>query len=461
MVQVAFRKVGTTVWLAPSVGRRTGSGGIPAGGFGRFAPGAAANSMPGGIDEPPMAPLMPGQSTFTYREKTTEPIRRGIRWRTAERAQYEVRVRRSNDKDEDPEDLDDVSWVTLRTITDEYPIQFAHPLSMTAVAIRATNQLNGVIENLNADCSLLCLDWDTDTQTWIERRTSNPASLYRYVLQSPARNRPIPDYLIDLEALQTWHGFCIDEGFEYNAARDFQSSLYDALSDVAAAGRGSPAYIDGLWSVVVDTGTQTVTQHFSPRNSSAFNAQRHFQDAPDALRVRFANREQGWRRDERVVYNDGYDEANAEKFSVIDAPGVTDPEHVYKMGRFHLAQILLRREVWTFDSDFEYLVARRGDRIKLSHDILLVGLASARIVTVHLDTAQQEVISIEIDERVSLSNGVNYGVSIRTLKDRALSATIDNPAIIWGRDCRDEPHGLHCPHLFRCRPAERGLDHFW
>ena len=371
------------------------------------------------------------QVTLSYR--FTKAVREGFSWTTPERAQYQVRIRRTTADRTSDREFDDVYWSALRTFTNEDPVAIAQPVAKTAVEILGTDQVNGALDQLNAVVSSVVLDWDGTN--WVERESSNPASLFRHVLQSPARINPVANANVDLETLQDWHEYCEDEGFEYNAIRDFRSSVYDALADVAAAGRASPSFSDGLWSVVIDDGAQLPAQHFSARNSVSFTAERDFSDVPHALRVRFANRDMGWRRDERLVYDDNRDPADsgsatylpAERFLTIDAPGITDPDHIYKFGRFHLAQMLLRRERWRFEVGIENLAATRGTRVKLSHDIILVGQASARIKSVTEDS-QGRATAIEIDEKVKMVTGVDYGVSIRTVDDVAVTAQVTTSA---------------------------------
>ena len=72
---------------------------------------------------------------------------------------------------------------------------------------------------------------------------------------------------------------------------DTSGSLHDALREVAAAGRASPSYADGKWSVIVDTGVQTPVQHFTPRNSSGFRAERTFADIPQGISGAFPQSE--------------------------------------------------------------------------------------------------------------------------------------------------------------------------
>ena len=360
-------------------------------------------------------------SSVTLTSNRAVPLRVGYSWRVPSQGQFDVRIRRTTLDRTSEREFDALYWTVLRSSTSRDPIAFGPPLARTVIVIRATDQLHGSIDDLNAIASSYALDWDGSA--WVEAETSNQASLYRLVLQGPARATPAPDALVDLGGLRRWHEYCEANGFQYNSIRDFEGSVFDVLADIASTGMASPSYAGGKWGVAVDDGAQLPVQHFTPRNSDNFRAERHFEPAPEALRVGFKNRDEGWRNDERIVYRDGFDENNTEVFATIAAPGITDSDHVYKFGRRHLAQILLRREAWTFNVDYEYLVAVRGDRVKLSHDVLLIGQKSARIKTVILNVAG-DATGIEIDEQVSMMVGTDYGVSIRTVGDAAVPAQV-------------------------------------
>ncbi|MGB2574382.1 MAG: host specificity factor TipJ family phage tail protein, partial [Henriciella sp.] len=315
-----------------------------------------------------------------------------------------------------------MAWTALRSITDEDPINFEYPLARTALIIKATDQLNRVVDELNADVSSYVTSYTGTPGTWSEAVSSNPADLFRHVLQGNANARPLADARIDIDGLQDWHDFCATKGFEFNMIRDFQSSVWDTLSDIASVGRASPTQIDGKWSVVVDKEQTAPVQHFTPRNSFGFEAEKGFPDQPHALRIRFPNRNKNFEQDERIVYNDGYTEANATKFESIDGLGITDPDHIWKYGRFHLAQAAARPERWTFNVDFENLVATRGDLVLVTHDVLLVGLQSGRISS--LITSGGNVTGFVSDQVLTMEAGNDYGVSIRTVSDAEVSKGI-------------------------------------
>ena len=366
-----------------------------------------------------------GSPHFYDASTTPKPRTFSIPNPTGAPTQYEVRVRRFTADSTSDRVFDDIYWTVLRSVQAGDPITFDKPLALTAIRIRATDQLSGIVDRLNATVASPVLDWDGTN--WVEAETSNPASLFRHVLQGPARANPTPDSRLDLPQLQAWHEFCETKGYEYNAVHDYPSSVLEVLREISGAGRSGPSFADGKWTIVVDTGTQLPVQHFSPRNSSNFRATRAFSEVPDALRVRFNNRDEGWRQDERIVYRDGFDKSSAQHFATLEAPGITDADHVYRFGRFHLAQILLRRELWVCELDFEYLVASRGDRVLLTHDVLLVGQKSARIKSVTVDSSSNAT-GIEIDEQITMVSGVNYGVSIRTPADPAVKSQVTTAA---------------------------------
>jgi hypothetical protein len=195
--------------------------------------------------------------------------------------------------------------------------------------------------------------------------------------------------------------------------RDFRSSVYEALQDVAAVGRASPAFRDGKWSVVVDQPQTTPVQLFGPRNSWDFTTEWVFVDLPHGWRVRFVNEEAGWKQDERIVYRDGFSAANATKFEGMEFPGVTDPDGIWKHGRFHIAQGIRRSTRYSFYADFEHLACTRGDRVQLTHDVIAVGLVSGRIKSLTTN-GSGHVVSVTLDETMTMEASKSYGLAIRT-----------------------------------------------
>ena len=115
-------------------------------------------------------------------------------------AQYQVRVRRFTPDSTSDRVFDDVYWTVLRSVRAGDPITFDKPLALTAIRIRATDQLSGIVDRLNATVASPVLDWDGSN--WVEAETSNPASLLRHVLQGPARANPTPDSRLDLPSLE-------------------------------------------------------------------------------------------------------------------------------------------------------------------------------------------------------------------------------------------------------------------
>ena len=316
--------------------------------------------------------------------RNTRAVRKTLAANVA-RGQYDVRVTRTSGyHDENTIQQERIYWTALRSIINESPVHAPAPLALTVLRIRATAQLSGSIDALNAVVTTLVTSWNAARRRWLPRQPSdNPADLYRHVLQGPANKKPIPTRAIDLEALQEWHAYCAGKGFTFNQYRDRRASVWSTLADICTAGRASPTFVDGKWSVIWDDADAPIVQHFTPVNSSGFRASRGYADRIQALRVRFIDAENDWQQDERLVHADGYNEANTDHYEAMEFPGVTDRDLIWRHGRYHLAQIALRREVYEITTDFEHLACVRGDRVLLTHDVPKIGLAFGRVKAVH------------------------------------------------------------------------------
>lgn len=97
----------------------------------------------------------------------------------------------------------------------------------------------------------------------------------------------------------------------------------------------------------------------------------------------------------------------AEIFEQLTLPGVTNPDQIRYFASWHLAQLKLRPETYSLNSDFEYLVCTRGDLVKVTHDVPRWGVGSARVKNISGNT-------ITLTEPVLLDSTKSYSITIRT-----------------------------------------------
>ena len=331
---------------------------------------------------------------------------------------YDVRVSRMNSSETEPQDdIKDLHDCVLQDVTGytNNPAVIDPPncdIVRTALRIRATEQINGQIDGINALVHTICKDWDYVQNKWIIRKTNNPASLFLYILQHPANAQRITEpnlaARVDLAALQDWHNFCRENAFQFNSVVASTRSLMEVLRDVAAAGRASPALVDGKWTVLIDRPRTTVVQHFTPHNSWGFESTKRLPKQPEGLRITFPNELKGFQEEEIIIYNSGVDTAAATLFEQISLPGITHPLLVQDHARWHMAQAKLRPELYTISTDFEYLVCNRGDLVKVQHDVPMWGTASGRIKNIVNTT------TLELDEEIPMKAGVTHTMRVRT-----------------------------------------------
>jgi len=122
---------------------------------------------------------------------TGQPLRKTLKIKVPERGQYEVNLKRLTEIRSETSVTDICTWTVLRSIQNEYPISFTHPLSIIAVRAKATDELNGPIDELNCVATSIVWDWDPTLQDWVHRPSSNPASLYMHVLRGNANARGV------------------------------------------------------------------------------------------------------------------------------------------------------------------------------------------------------------------------------------------------------------------------------
>ncbi len=352
-----------------------------------------------------------GTSTLTSRSR--DPIRTGLRL-VVNSGQYDVQVTKTSADSASDQVTETVVWSALRGMRSAPPVAFSKPLAMTALRIRATSQLNGQIDDLNAIVAsrVNAFDgagWQPDTVS------NNPADLFRHVCQGPANAKPLSDDGVDIESLEGWWPYCVAHGFTFNLVRDFTGSVDDALVAIAAAGRATVKRRDGKRGVVWDDPEAPVVQLFTPRNSWGFGWDRQYQKSPPhAFRIRFINSEAGYQQDEIIVYDDGYNAdgsdglVKATLFEQIEAVGIDTPAGAWAFGRYHIAQARLRPETYPLNADLNSFAVSRGARVRVMSDVALWGIAAGRALSAAAaDDANDHVV---LDEPVIMEAGKAYTI---------------------------------------------------
>ncbi len=288
---------------------------------------------------------------------------------------------------------------------------------MVAMRIRATEQLNGVIDQFNAIAQAKFPIWNGSSWTSAVA-TRNPAWAYAAVLRGAANGNPIADSLIDGDGIKTWADACdanAQDGspkWRFDAVVDYQTTVFELLRDIATAGRASFAMADGKYSVVQDLPQSTVIQHFSPRNSWGFSSTKIFADTIHGIKCRFINPDRDYQQDEIIAYDDGYNSSNATKFVSMQLWGVTSKNQAWREGRYAMAVARLRPEVYTLNCDIENLICTRGDLVRVTHDVTGWGQKAARVTAVTLNGSSQ-CTHVTIDEEVTMESGKTYNLRLR------------------------------------------------
>lgn len=390
---------------------------------------------------------------FEFTDNSPELVRRGVRWRPTSQGRYEIRCTRITDDTTSAQVRDECYLSAVRSITSGAPVT-AEGHCLVALKIRASDQLSGVVDQFSCTAEALLPVYDDVGEVWevpakdndpdanAKFLTRNPAWAYLDVLRGAANKQPIADDRIDIDAFVAWAAACdaavphnelpagvdtdTDEPiWAFDGVFDFRTTVFEAMSDIAAATRASFGMKDGKFSIVRDIEQSVWVQHITPRNSSRFNGTRLMSKKLHGLKVRFQDAASDYKQKQIIAYADGYNEETATEFETLELFGCTTAYQAWREARYHLAVGEQRRDVMEVTMDVEHLVATAGDLVLLTHDVPRFGLASLRIKSVTLD-GNNDATSVTLDEEVLMEAGKSYGVRFRRASGEVVQAAVNN-----------------------------------
>ncbi|VCU58280.1 Phage tail fiber protein  len=360
-----------------------------------------------------------GDTEFTdagseeHRGATTANLRFTKLIEFPEPGEYEIEVTRLSEDSSDLTVQDDSYLSGIRSIrTGNLPSH--SDIAEIAVRIRASEQLSGQLDELSGIVQQLAPVWD-GTSWSAPQPVRHPAWIYARALMGPMLEHPIADSRLQLQDILDWveqepHWTC-------DAVIDQSATVAEVLDMICATGRARRTLRDLKYSIIRDGGAGPVVQQFSPRNSYDFHGSISFPKEIHAFRVRCLSEKLDWQQDEITVYADGYDASTATEFETLDLRAVVLTEsdatggNAWRLGRYHLAQAVLRYEQFSWKSDLDHLRVNMGDKVRFIHDVPMIGVGAGRVKSFTTDL--DNLLSFTLDNLLTPEAG-DYRVNWRT-----------------------------------------------
>jgi len=327
-------------------------------------------------------------------ESPTKPKLFSIAFDGLDEGQYEIEVQRISDSRDYILDKIvanrgqgefSVTWTGIQSFQKDSGTY--NQVQRRALKVKASGQLNGVIDNYNFVGSSKMLDWNGSS--WVLAETSNTSSCAYHMLKGIFDEDTgeliygfgLSDSDIDLDSFQDFHDFCASKGYECNLYEASDIRGFELLDKILATARGKIDTSSGLFKVVWEAPNKPVLNHFSSANIIGGSVSINYLSSPevDGFRAKYQDEDNEYTEDELIVYFPGASPLNPVNIQDVRFDGVTNKTQVAGFTNLLVAsQYLLNRKI-SFQVDKEGLVNALYDTVALSHPLLGTDAISGRL----------------------------------------------------------------------------------
>jgi len=348
-------------------------------------------------------------SPITITAKTTTAQRRTYGGGVPE-ARYEVRMRRTGLKKLSARVGNDVVWEGLRSFVITGATHSFGDVTLLAVKIKATNNLNSQTQsrfNVIATRKLPVLE----SGGWSEPQpTRSIVSALADIFRSEYGGR-LEDTFLDLETLRAMDDFYNgrEEYFDW-CFRD-ASTVWTAAQQVARVGRALPLLSGSLVTMKRDGPLEVPVAMFNQENmvegSFEWAIKLWDLDEHDSIRIEYTDPSTGYKQEQVTAVLPGGTYDHPED---IRMEGIQDRTHAYRTGMYMLAAKRYLRENVTFETGLEGYIPTYGDLIAVSHDVPQWGQAGYIVNAVRgTGTSYQ----LWLSEPLTFAEGVEHQILLR------------------------------------------------
>ncbi|MEN7429150.1 host specificity factor TipJ family phage tail protein [Chromobacterium sp. TRC.1.1.SA] len=299
------------------------------------------------------------------------PVRQTLR-QDLPAAQYEIRVRKTSGDISSSRERNDFALAGLRAYRQDSTNYVGQ--RRIGLKIRASSQLNGAVDELSAMAVASCQVWTGSG--WATSATTNPAWWYLWFALGgfDAQGRRtygagLPISRIDIDAIKVWAAWCDAKKLSVGLVLDRAYSIADVLTMIARCGRARYTWQTGKLGVIWDAADLPVVAVFGPANirAGSFRIEYTTEQTADEVVVNFSNPAKGFELDQvRVAVPGVIAPTNP---VTLDFVGCCDVSMAGREANLIAASQLYHRRRVSWETDFEGLVATRGDVVLLSHDL--------------------------------------------------------------------------------------------
>ena len=300
------------------------------------------------------------------------------------RGAYEVEFWRMNEDDDTNRENSVIELVAFQSILPEYPINQPEdcPLAMVAMRIKASNQLKGTLDEYNAEFASMIDALNPATEVYEPlKETGNPSDIVRWLRTMPMNAKRVEADALDQDQFTDWHAHNVDKALSFSKVYDYETSADAAIREVCALGRAAPKLTNGLHGVSIDRFKDPDTAYpITPHNSWAPEGKRTYKDLAHALRMKFRDRNNGFKTVTRDVPRPDFT-GDPTIFEEIEIPGETDATAAYIAGWKIWLEIFSRADTFVRNLDWESRRFEHGDIVALSDRLLLDVSQSGRVLS--------------------------------------------------------------------------------
>lgn len=308
--------------------------------------------------------------TINETNATTTPVRRTYS-QDVTPARYEVRLRRItyNYPNNNRANIDS-QWEALRSfLEDDDSIDYGN-LTMLAVKVRATNNLNSKTQEKFNVIATRKIPMRDSGGAWHLVPSRSIVWAFIDVLRATYGGRVTDERLFDWDALEDLDAFYEARGNYFDWCFRDPITIWEACQTICRVGRAIPMIAGNIFSIVRDGPAALPVTIFNPdvivKDSFSWQVRLWEPLEFDSVEIEYTEPATGFKQETVLCILPGGSGNNPDH---IRLAGVTERQQAYEEGLFILASKLYCRQNFTFTTGLEGYLPVYGDLIGISHDV--------------------------------------------------------------------------------------------